>query len=98
MGADLRWLRGKVEESPLTAELDLNRLLVGLLHSLSQELKPEGGSVLESKTVKVAVEESGEKIIEKSHVQTPRQRKTGRPTPTITRSLAAPSKAASLRG
>ena len=37
MAADLRWLRGQIEENPLTAEVDLDRLLVGLLHSLVKE-------------------------------------------------------------
>jgi len=39
MAADLRWLRGKIEENPLTAEVDLDRLLVGLFQSLVNEQK-----------------------------------------------------------
>jgi hypothetical protein len=61
----LRWLRGKIEENPLTAEIDLDRLLRGLLQSLVREQRNFQTRLEEPQTSKL-IEEPATAIVEAS--------------------------------
>lgn len=41
MGADMRWLQGMVAKDPKDEEIDLDNLLVNLLHALVEEQKAQ---------------------------------------------------------